>query len=115
MYWETPIQEGDWFSLEYIHSVEKSLVKEKYKINENNQIIAMESWTKSFGAGLPTYSDDMELIDGFFVMRNEHQVDFLNIKPSRLHDHFFYFGEEAIELSSDELNREYIRLHVVKK
>ncbi|WP_332695810.1 DUF1850 domain-containing protein [Halalkalibacter lacteus] len=115
VYFEAPVYPNDTFYHEYLHSVELSPVREYYKIDENYHMIATESWTKSFGAGIPYETkDNLERIDGFFVIQEEREIDSLNLLPSDLFPHSFYYGEKAVDLSS-ELSGERIRIQVLKK
>ncbi|WP_054752176.1 DUF1850 domain-containing protein [Piscibacillus salipiscarius] len=98
--WQEQVDRGDWFSHRYIHSVEKSPVIEKFKISGDWRILTMESWTKSFGAGLP-YEDkgDVEMKDGFFVIKNLNRPVFggeLKFQPSHLYPHTFKFKDQTI-------------------
>ncbi|WP_373894113.1 DUF1850 domain-containing protein [Virgibacillus natechei] len=65
------------FSSEYIHSVVKCPIIEKHEVNEQGEMILMESWNCSFGAGIeteapPGATDRLE--DGFYVIDNINQV-----------------------------------------
>ncbi|WP_332634461.1 DUF1850 domain-containing protein [Halalkalibacter flavus] len=114
VFWEEKIQPHDTFYHEYLHSVELSPVREYFTIDEEFRMIATESWTKSFGAGLPYETkDNFEIVDGFFVIQDHRELEYLNILPSNLYRHSFYFGEESIDLSN-ELSGERIRIQVVK-
>ncbi|WP_027964723.1 DUF1850 domain-containing protein [Halalkalibacillus halophilus] len=101
--WQEPIELGDWFEHEYIHSVEQSPVIEKFQLMENGEIHTQESWTKSFGAGLPhTAEGDVEITDGYYVMKNLDRPlrgESLQMKPSDIRLHTFSFKEETITLS----------------
>jgi hypothetical protein len=115
VFWEEPVQPGDTFYHEYLHSVERSPVREYYKIDENYQMIATESWSKSFGAGLPYETKEkLERIDGFFVIHEEREIEHLNILPSHLYPHSFFYREKTVDLSS-ELSGERIRIQISKK
>jgi hypothetical protein len=115
VFWDEPVQPGDTFYHEYLHSVELSPVREYYKIDENYQMIATESWSKSFGAGLPYETKEkLERIDGFFVIHEEREIEYLNILPSHLYPHSFFYREKTVDLSS-ELSGERIRIQISKK
>ncbi|WP_390358692.1 DUF1850 domain-containing protein [Virgibacillus byunsanensis] len=65
------------FSSEYIHSVAKCLIIEKFEVNDNHEMVLMESWNCSFGAGIetkppPGATDRLE--DGFYVIDDINQV-----------------------------------------
>lgn len=101
--WQEQIERGDWFSHRYIHSVEKSPVIEKFKVSDDWEILTMESWTKSFGAGLP-YEDkgDVEMKDGYFVIQDLNKPVYggeLKFQPSHLYPHTFHFKDEEVTFS----------------
>ncbi|WP_277674279.1 DUF1850 domain-containing protein [Piscibacillus halophilus] len=101
--WQEEVERGDWFSHRYIHSVEKSPVIEKFKVNHDWEILTMESWTKSFGAGLP-YEDkgDVEMKDGYFVIQDLNKPVFggeLKFQPSELYPHTFRFKDKEVTFS----------------
>ncbi|WP_176448535.1 DUF1850 domain-containing protein [Lentibacillus sp. CBA3610] len=61
------------FSSRYLHSVVKCPIIEKYEVNGDYEMVLMESWNCSFGAGIETEppsgsTDRME--DGFYVIDN---------------------------------------------
>ncbi|MFC0559433.1 DUF1850 domain-containing protein [Halalkalibacter alkalisediminis] len=115
VFFETPIKPDQTFYHEYVHSVELSPVREYFKIDERYNMIATESWTQSFGAGLPyEKKDEFEMRDGFFVITQERLIEHLNLLPSHLFPHAFYVGEERVDLSG-ELNGKRIRIQVIKK
>ncbi|ARK31962.1 hypothetical protein BkAM31D_20120 [Halalkalibacter krulwichiae] len=115
VYFETPIEPNQIFYHEYIHSVERSPVREYFKIDQHYNMIATESWTKSFGAGLPyEQKDELEMKDGFIVIKQERLIEYLNMLPSDLFPHVFNIDGQTVDLSA-ELNGERIRIQVIKK
>jgi hypothetical protein len=120
VYWEHEVQPGETFQHEYVHSVEKTPVIEKYIIDEDYSIVAVETRTKSFGAGLPFYSEEqVEREDGYYIIRDPENrtVPFIDFMPYDMYPHHFYFGEqseEEIELSSPELSGKHVRVRVVR-
>ena len=112
--WGKPIDEGEWFHHEYIHSVEKSKVIEKFKLGPDGQMLVMESWTRSFGAGLPyEHQGDVERIDGYYVMKNiQEPLEELTMLPSHLELHTFHFQEEEVVLSEEPFRRTIITIGV---
>ncbi|MGM8216133.1 DUF1850 domain-containing protein [Bacillaceae bacterium W0354] len=101
--WQNNINAGDWFYHRYIHSVEKSPVIEKFMVNENYEILTMESWTKSFGAGMPYEREGkVEISDGYYILRDLNRPvhgGVLRIKPSGLFPHTFHFKDQELTIS----------------
>ncbi|WLV24322.1 DUF1850 domain-containing protein [Aciduricibacillus chroicocephali] len=46
------VSPGDELISEYVHSVEKCPMKERFKVNHNLDILLKESWNCNFGAGI---------------------------------------------------------------
>lgn len=114
--WKDRIKAEEWFHHQYIHSVEKSIVIEKFKVDKHGQIIAMESWTRSFGAGLPSQEKGIvEMKDGFFILREINEItDPIHMIPSHLYEHTFHFKEDEIFLSEEPFRRNHIIISVKK-
>ncbi len=112
--WGHQIKEGEWFQHEYIHSVEKSLVIEKFKLSEAGSIFAMESWTRSFGAGLPyELNGDLEMRDGFYILKNINApIEVLHMQPSHLEKHTFHFRDYEIILSEPPYTRTHLKFYI---
>ncbi|MGN8647770.1 DUF1850 domain-containing protein [Gracilibacillus sp. HCP3S3_G5_1] len=115
--WTSEIDQGETFSHEYIHSVEKSPVKEVFQFSTSGELVTMESWTKSFGAGMPYQREgDVELKDGFYVMRNINRPihgGVLRMKPSNLYPHTFSFRDQTIYLSKEPFVKKIIEIDVI--
>src|SRR5699024_852546 len=65
------------FSSRYLHSVAKCPIIEIYEVNDAYEMVLMESWNCSFGAGIeteppPGATDRME--DGFYVIEQIDQT-----------------------------------------
>ncbi|SHN36576.1 DUF1850 domain-containing protein [Gracilibacillus kekensis] len=117
--WQRDIEKGDQFAHQYIHSVEKSPVKEVFELSKSGELVTMESWTKSFGAGLPyQHQGDVSIKDGFYVMQNLNRPihgGVLRMKPSDLYPHTFIFQEETFYLSKEPFVKRIIEINVKKK
>lgn len=62
------------FQLSWIHSVEKEEWKEDYII-KNGHVFLKETHFKTFGAGVPSYSKETHLKNGFVNMEIEEERD----------------------------------------
>lgn len=49
----TQVWPGDHFSLEYVHSVQRSRIKDTFEIDEQHRIVLTETTFSDHGAGLP--------------------------------------------------------------
>ncbi|QOY36747.1 DUF1850 domain-containing protein [Anaerobacillus isosaccharinicus] len=114
--WKSEISAEDWFHHEYIHSVEKSLVIEKFKIDQTGQIFAMESWTRSFGAGLPyELKGTVEIADGYYISKELYEpIDVLHMQPSHLHLHTFHLRGDVVVLSEAPFTRTHLKFYIKK-
>lgn len=117
--WHKDILTEEWFEHQYIHSVEKSPVIEKFKVDKSGQILTMESWTKSFGAGLPyERQGTTAMVDGFFVLKELNRPihgGVLQIQPSSLYPHTFHFKKNVVVLSEPPYSSTRIKIEVKHK
>ena len=112
------LNDGSGFEIHYTHSVEKSLVIEKYKA-DGNILKLLETEFKSYGAGLPaTTNDKFEITeDGFrisdinksypsVIYRTGAEVADHRILVNGKEDRFLDFSEEraAVEFSIGNMN-----------
>ncbi|MCD8511374.1 MAG: DUF1850 domain-containing protein [Bacillus sp. (in: Bacteria)] len=115
--WQNRIENNEWFSHQYIHSVERSPVLEKFRVDSDGVIYTMESWTKSFGAGLPhTQEGTVELRDGYYILKDLNRPvhgGVLLMQPSAMFPHSFYFQEQEVMLSEAPFAGTRIRIEVV--
>ncbi|MCT8136892.1 DUF1850 domain-containing protein [Anaerobacillus sp. CMMVII] len=111
--WQEEIFASEWFHHEYIHSVEKSIVIEKFKIDDTGQIFAMESWTRSFGAGLPyELKGNLQITDGYYILKDIYEpIEILHMQPSHLHLHTFHFRDEVLVLSEPPYTRTHLKIY----
>ncbi|ENH97827.1 hypothetical protein J416_03671 [Gracilibacillus halophilus YIM-C55.5] len=114
--WQNAIRAGESFSHQYIHSVEKSPVKEVFEYTESGHIVTMESWTKSFGAGLPYQrKGEVEMEDGYYKLMNLNRPihsNILRIQPSDLYRHTFSYKRETLTLSKAPFVKKVIEITV---
>lgn len=75
-YIRTEVERGDEFVVQWEHSVEKELWQEKLKINEDGDIVLIETRFRSFGAGVPSSKDEGNVYfeNGFLVMTDLQEV-----------------------------------------
>ncbi|WP_163539081.1 DUF1850 domain-containing protein [Gracilibacillus sp. YIM 98692] len=116
--WSSLVKKNEWFEHEYIHSVEKSPVIEKFRVTSSSDIVIMESWTKSFGAGLPyEHEGTVELKNGFYITKDLNRPihgGALIMKPSDLYPHVFRFQDQELFLSEEPFVKKIIRIDVQK-
>ena len=85
----------DSFYIEFIHSVNKSPVKEFYKIDKNKQIVLYKSIYYNFGAGVETNTYDTQKFkfgdDGSLVFYDlDIRFKDLNYIIGTIYDHILY-------------------------
>jgi len=95
---------GDIFSTLYIHSVEKTPVKEIFLVDNQYRIILSETHVSSSGAGLPSQifgEEKFILKDGNFIINNINRfLPFIPLKVGKNSHNKFFFKETIIDLSS---------------
>ncbi|MBP1970961.1 hypothetical protein J2Z83_003098 [Virgibacillus natechei] len=93
------------FTSEYIHSVVRCPIIEKLEVNDQHEMVLMESWNCSFGAGIeteapPGATDRME--DGFYVIDNMNQVfTEISFHPVEMSDQILTIDDKEWNLSKE--------------
>ena len=85
------------FDLSWIHSVEKEEWIEHYII-ENDQLLLESTRFKTFGAGVPSDAETVELINGFVVMTIEQPYEQLNLTISEYVDTTIHLAQQEVKL-----------------
>ena len=85
------------FDIGWIHSVEKEEWIEHYEINQDDLILVSTKF-KTFGAGVPSISEDVELIDGYVQMKIHQPYRELNLTISENVDSTIYIDDKEIKL-----------------
>lgn len=97
-----PVENGDTFAVEFVHSVNKSPVRDVYEIREG-EIWNTQCIYYGFGAGVEeilgegetlTYGEYGEMIVSNINKRMDHMV----LVVGTISDHTLYLDEEAISL-----------------
>lgn len=106
------LDDGNRFSISYTHSVEKSEVKEIFEVR-GADIFVMESYTESFGAGLPYEGTVLEIDDGKYAIKDINQkLENLIVRPSKLYPHYLTYNDEEILISDYPFQNKNIRIVV---
>ena len=99
-----PLKTKEYFSIEFIHSVNKSPVVEYYKFDNNNNIYVYKTIYYNFGAGVPTELNRNEVMsygeDGSIIIDNiDKKIDNLTYYLSSIYDHILKINDgESISL-----------------
>ena len=95
----TPVDEGTEITVEYTHSVEKTLVRDVYAVRDGGLVMTRMEFS-SFGAGLPSTADVTE-VDGRYVYRPpEQRYDPLRVTTGDVADHDLVVGDERYDLAA---------------
>ncbi|MBM7634131.1 DUF1850 domain-containing protein [Geomicrobium sediminis] len=97
------VSPGTQFYHEYIHSVMKTPIREIFMIDKDYIIVPKETWTKSFGAGIPyAENEQMEMIEGYFIVpSSSREIDSIRLMPSNMYEHTFQYEDEEIIVLSE--------------
>ena len=94
----TPVGDGTEITVEYTHSVEKTLVRDVY-VAEDGQLVMTRMEFSSFGAGLPSTANVTE-VDGRYVYHPpERGYDPLRVTTGRVADHDLVVGDERYDIA----------------
>ena len=110
------VSQGERFAVTYIHSVERSPVKEIFEIRQSD-IYTMESHTESFGAGMPYDGEEIEMKDGKFIIRNINRKvhgGALRVRPSSVFPHHVEIGKNRIIISETPYEGRNLEIKVVR-
>ncbi len=55
--WESPVEPGDFFTIEYRHSSDHTPVRDLFTIDDNGEIVLIEESYRWYGAGLESRAD----------------------------------------------------------
>src|SRR5665648_134205 len=99
------VQPGDKFTLKYTHSVALTPVWEIFIIDENCQIILIETDFLDHGAGLPYTTFENEIFveeEGRFKIKNMYRIIPTPIyyRIGAIRENYFYFKDKEINLST---------------
>ncbi|KXL54504.1 hypothetical protein CLNEO_06110 [Anaerotignum neopropionicum] len=97
-----PMEEGGEFSVRFMHSVNKSPVEDRYRI-ENGEIVVYETVYYNFGAGVQTELEDGQTLtygeDGSMIVSGFHKVMLdLSYNVSPVYDHILVVNGEEVSL-----------------
>ncbi|MBQ6000843.1 MAG: DUF1850 domain-containing protein [Clostridia bacterium] len=98
------VEEGDLFSVSFLHSVNKSLVKETYRISLDENMIFVESCEYSaFGAGVATQVEEGQTLsytpEGHMLLSGIHQkIPHLSYIVGTVYDHILEIHGQQINL-----------------
>ena len=97
-----PVENGDTFAVEFIHSVNKSPVRDVYEIREG-EIWNTQCIYYGFGAGVEEELGEGETLsygeNGEMTISNiEKKIDNMVIVVGTISDHTLYLGDETISL-----------------
>jgi hypothetical protein len=85
------------FDLSWIHSVEKEEWIEHYIIKSNELLLESTSF-KTFGAGVPSDGENVELKNGYVVMTIEQPYEQLNLTISEYVNTTIHLAQQEMKL-----------------
>jgi len=102
-YGRYPMKMGDRFSVEFIHSVNKSAVRDFYELRGNGEIYVVETHYYGFGAGVQTELNPGETLeygeDGSMMIKNiDKQIPNLIYVVGTVSDHVLRVNGGEISL-----------------
>lgn len=101
--YRVPVEEGDEFAIEFVHSVERTPVKEVFRIEKDRKIYLVETEYESFGAGLPTMPGEGEksVLEGgkIRITGMRRKLDPFLVAVSPVPGHILTIGGEEVVLA----------------
>ncbi len=97
-----PMEEGGEFSVRFMHSVNKSPVEDRYRI-ENGEIVVYETVYYNFGAGVQTELEEGQTLtygeDGSMIISGFNKpISQLSYNVSPVYDHILRVNGEEVSL-----------------
>ena len=98
--WEQTVEDGDDFSIKYLHSVAKTPVIEFFEIKDGKILLTGTEY-QSYGAGLPTSAEQGDYIvaDDKFIIKNiDQKLPQIMLRVSDYAQHEFIYNEKNYKL-----------------
>ncbi|WP_235044020.1 DUF1850 domain-containing protein [Halanaerobium saccharolyticum] len=98
--WEQTVEDGDDFSIKYLHSVAKTPVIEFFEIKDGKILLTGTEY-QSYGAGLPTSAEQGDYIvaDDKFIIKNiDQKLPEIMLRVSDYAQHEFIYNEKNYKL-----------------
>jgi len=97
------LKNGDYFDVQFRHSVNKGMVIEQYELDKANKLIYLKSgWFESYGVGMmDTLDETMKLVEDGNLLRIDFSQDGMksvNYASAGIANHMFTYGENKISL-----------------
>jgi hypothetical protein len=111
-----PVLMGDFFTLKYIHSVDKLPVYDDFQVSGPGEFMLLQTRQHTFGAGLGDWQGEVKMEDGLQVIKNiNKKFTELHLRVGRVADHTFFVGDHEIPLSQTFLGGELVVVRIVKE
>jgi hypothetical protein len=108
----TPVSEGTPVVLSYMHSVEKTPIRDVYAVH-NGSLVMTRMKFQSYGWGLPARAN-VTRQNGWFVFDPNGSYEEIYVKPGRIADHHLRVGNRTYDLVALS-NAQGVRLHITKR
>jgi len=98
--WEQTVEDGDDFSIKYLHSVAKTPVIEFFEIKDGKILLTGTEY-QSYGAGLPTSAEQGDYIvaDDKFIIKNiDQKLPEIMLRVSDYAQHEFIYNGKNYKL-----------------
>lgn len=96
VYYSIPVENGTAFSIEYMHSVEKTRVLDAYVVS-GDQLVMDYMEFESYGWGLPARAD-VRQENGVFIFEPEWADDELYVKAGQIAGHRLHVNGQTFDL-----------------
>lgn len=111
-----PVAIGDFFTLKYIHSVDKLPVYDDFQVSGPGEFMLLQTRQHTFGAGLGDWQGEVKMEDGLQVIKNiNKKFTELYLRVGRVADHTFFVANSEIPLSQTFLGGELVVVRIVKE
>ncbi|KUK02658.1 MAG: hypothetical protein XD58_0891 [Thermotoga sp. 50_1627] len=87
----------DWFAVVFVHSVERTLVEERFKVEPDGSLLLFETRYSSYGAGLPSDAEEGFAVEnGKFVLKLHRRFERIVLRVSHVEGHGLLFNDGVV-------------------
>jgi hypothetical protein len=115
--WETPVKQGDRFTITYRHSSDHTPVLDIFQVGDKGEIVLIEERYRWHGAGLESHPavGATDFSEGWTRVRLHREIPRFLLRVGEVADHNLHIQGQSVPLLSIAEGRESLWIRVTKK
>lgn len=115
--WESPVNRGDAFTIDYRHSSDHTPVRDVFRIGDGGEIVLIEERYRWYGAGLESHpaAGRIDFLEGWTRVRMHRVLPQFLIRVGEIANHTLTFRGREIPLLSIAKGRDSLWIRVIKR